>query len=145
MITTVDGMKARTIKMTSELGNARTLEKLEIERRYWLAHGIDWGIVTEHGISFQKSKNIQWLYTANGIAAYAEKPDIQLKAQAVMVQMIIGGDCSILEAALTVEREWLLPAGVGLQIFKQLVLSKEIAANLDEPLKLNAKGVATGA
>ena len=141
MITTVDGMKARTIKMTAELDNPRTLEKLEIERRYWSACGIDWRIVTEREISFQKSKNIQWLYTANGIDAATDEPNVKLRAQAMMMRMITGSDCSIREAAQTIEREWLLPAGIGMQIFKRLVLNKEIAVNLEEPLNLNAKGV----
>jgi hypothetical protein len=66
MIVTADGQKARTVKMVSELGNARTLEKLEIERRYWLEYDVDWGIITEREISFQKAKNIEWLYSAQG-------------------------------------------------------------------------------
>jgi hypothetical protein len=41
---------ARTIKYCDDLqGNAaaRTLEKLEIEKRFWMAQGVDWAIVTE--------------------------------------------------------------------------------------------------
>ncbi|MFT3689815.1 TnsA endonuclease N-terminal domain-containing protein [Paenirhodobacter sp.] len=38
---------ARTIKPSETLGPPRTIEKLEIERRYWTGRGIDWGIVTE--------------------------------------------------------------------------------------------------
>ena len=41
MITTENGLKARTIKSISDLKNKRTLEKLEIERRYWNELGID--------------------------------------------------------------------------------------------------------
>ncbi len=37
MVTTKDGVKARTIKTTTALSNRRTIENLEIERRYWLA------------------------------------------------------------------------------------------------------------
>lgn len=38
---------ARSVKPSSELKKPRTLEKLEIERRYWTERGVDWGIVTE--------------------------------------------------------------------------------------------------
>ena len=145
MITTVDGIKARTIKMKSELNNPRTLEKLEIERRYWSARGIDWKIVTECEISYQKSKNIQWLYTANGIDVMPEDSNARPLARTMMIQMITGGDCSIREAAHAIEREGLFPSGAGIQIFKQLVLNKEISVNLEEPLDLNAKGVASWA
>ena len=143
MITTVDGIKARTIKMTSDLDNPRTLEKLEIERRYWSARGVDWKIVTEREISFQKSKNIQWLYTANSINSAINEPNARPLARAMMIQMITGGDCSIREAAQAIDREWLFPSGFGMQIFKQLVLNKEITVNLEKPLDLSAKGVAT--
>jgi len=47
MITTKQGLRARTVKMSSELNQKRVLEKLEIERRYWDIYGIDWKIVTE--------------------------------------------------------------------------------------------------
>jgi len=33
--------RARTVKYAADLIKARTLEKLEIERRYWQARGVD--------------------------------------------------------------------------------------------------------
>jgi len=38
---------ARTIKYCQDLASKRTLEKLEIERRYWQSRQVNWGIVTE--------------------------------------------------------------------------------------------------
>lgn len=140
MITTLGGIKVRTVKMTSELHNTRTLEKLEIERRYWSEQGIDWKIITEREIPYQKSRNIEWFYTAHGIDAAANESYEQ--SLAMMMQLIIDNGYCILEAAQIVENEYLLMAGVGLQLFKQLVLSRKIAVNLNEPLNLKAKGVA---
>ncbi|MDT3705056.1 MAG: TnsA endonuclease N-terminal domain-containing protein [Thermincola sp.] len=48
LITTTHGLKARTVKLSSELSNARTVEKHEIERRYWAANGVDRKLVTEN-------------------------------------------------------------------------------------------------
>src|SRR3990172_4233468 len=42
--------QARTVKPAGRLDNSRTLEKLEIERRYWQSRDVDWGIVTEREI-----------------------------------------------------------------------------------------------
>lgn len=42
---------ARTLKYSQDLASKRTLEKLEIERRYWQSRQIDWGIVTEKELS----------------------------------------------------------------------------------------------
>src|SRR5215213_4143273 len=50
---------ARTIKPAKELDKQRVIEKFEIERRYWTAKGIDWGIVTEHEIPQTLVKNIE--------------------------------------------------------------------------------------
>jgi len=53
----------RTVKPSSQLSNPRTLEKLEIERIYWKAHGTDWGIITEKEIPPIMAKNLQFLET----------------------------------------------------------------------------------
>jgi hypothetical protein len=141
MITTADGLKARTIKMTSELKNARTIEKLEIERRYWLEKGIDWKIVTEREISRQKARNIEWLYTADKfcMTGYSNK---ELESiHSVLLELVESGNHSIVETAKIVDNEFLLPTGTGLSLFKQLVLDRKIVVDLNKPLNLTIKGV----
>jgi hypothetical protein len=51
--------------------------------------------------------------------------------------LIKHGDCSIIKATAIVEGEFLLPAGAGLQLFKQLVLDKKIVIDLSCPVRLN--------
>jgi len=61
----IDGKRverARAIKYADDLQSPRVLEKLEIERRYWEARGISWGIVTEHEIPSVLSDNVEILY-----------------------------------------------------------------------------------
>jgi hypothetical protein len=141
VLITADGLKARTIKMTSELKNARTIEKLEIERRYWLEKGIDWKIVTEREISRQKARNIEWLYTGDGfyIAEYGDKELESIRS--VLLELVKLGNHSIVEAAQIVDDEFLLPTGAGLSLFKQLVLDRKIVVDLNKPLNLTPKGV----
>ena len=141
MITTTDGIKARTIKMTPELNNARTLEKLEIERRYWAEQGIDWKIVTEREISFQKARNIEWLCTSQGIDASLCEPDEILQGRDALLWLLNNTAYSILEATQMVEREYALVSGMGLNLFKQLVLDRKVAINLNDPLNIAAKGI----
>lgn len=57
-------LKARSIKYASDLNDLRTLEKLEIERTYWIEQGVDWGIVTELEVPLDLAKNIEWLHSA---------------------------------------------------------------------------------
>lgn len=49
---------ARAVKPSSELGKPRVLEKLEIERRYWMAQGVDWALITEEDIHVVAVRNI---------------------------------------------------------------------------------------
>lgn len=53
---------ARSVKPAGELDKDRTLEKLEIERRYWDAKGVDWGLITEKDFHAQRIKNLRWLH-----------------------------------------------------------------------------------
>jgi hypothetical protein len=50
------------VKESSTLENARTVEKLEVERRYWLEKEIPWFLVTEKEIPKEVFRNIDWLY-----------------------------------------------------------------------------------
>ncbi|KDR94351.1 TnsA endonuclease N terminal [Peptoclostridium litorale DSM 5388] len=52
---------ARTIKEKQKLSK-RTLDKFEIERRYWQKRGVYWGIVTEDEIDKVKANNIASIY-----------------------------------------------------------------------------------
>ena len=140
MITTNEGLKARTIKMTSELSNVRILEKLEIERRYWQEKGVNWKIVTEREISFQKAKNIEWLFTSYLEEDIANIPYIA-QAEKRLLCLLHEGEHSIIGATQSVEREHLLCAGTGIQIFKQLVLSKKVFINLNERINLSSRGI----
>ena len=53
-------------KFHADLSDPRTVEKLELERRYWASQGIPWFIVTEKDLSPIVTNNIEWLYPAQG-------------------------------------------------------------------------------
>lgn len=55
-------LQARTIKYAADLQSPIVLQKLEIERRYWEARRISWGIVTEHDIPHVLADNVELLY-----------------------------------------------------------------------------------
>lgn len=52
------------VKPLSELKNPRTIEKLEIERRYWVNKEIPWYIITEKELNPIVLDNIEWLYSS---------------------------------------------------------------------------------
>ena len=66
VVTTNDKNNASFVlqaKDSSKLKDARTVEKLEVERRYWLKKDIPWYLVTEKEIPSVVFKNIEWLYS----------------------------------------------------------------------------------
>lgn len=56
------------VKYSTALQDARTIEKLEIERRYWAQKEIPWFLVTELEIPPVVLENIKWLYPASSAA-----------------------------------------------------------------------------
>jgi hypothetical protein len=129
MITTPDGMKARTIKCSAELRNRRTVEKLEIERRYWAVQGVDWAIVTEHEIPLQKCRNIEWLYSSAVLPASLDMLALQQCMLALFreglapTQLVEGFDAL-----------YDLPPGSGLRLFKHLVWTKQVVCDMNANL-----------
>ena len=53
--------QAISVKYAEDLEDERTIEKQEIERRYWEAEGREWFIFTEHEVPVTSVKNIRWL------------------------------------------------------------------------------------
>jgi len=49
-------------KYASDLSGRRTIDQLEIERRYWFEKEIPLYLITEQGINKSITSNISWLY-----------------------------------------------------------------------------------
>lgn len=125
MITTRNGLKARTIKHSQELSDKRTLEKLEVERRYWERLSVDWAIVTENEISIEKAKFIEWIYAANQIPLYLKKEKI--------INTVIEKfkNTSIHNIATETEKQFGLEPGSGVLIIKYLFLKKLLSFDFE--------------
>lgn len=131
MITTENGFKARTIKCSTELKNHRTLEKLEIERRYWQELEIDWRIVTEKEISIQKAKNIEWIYPFARLPEYLADWNYRNELLNHIENNSIQG------VADWFDEYYGYPVGSGLRIIKYLLWNKKIVCDMDRKLSLN--------
>jgi hypothetical protein len=111
------------------------IEKLEIERRYWEIHGIDWKIVTENEISYTKAKNIEWLYSAQNFNLTNESDEL-FGAALTMLEMFEVSENSVNEVVNEIEKEFSLINGIGLMLFKYLAFGKKITFDLDKTLVL---------
>lgn len=129
---------ARSVKYKNELLKRTTLERLELERRYWNYMNIDWGIITEDEVQMEKVRNIEWIHD---VMNQYSKYDIDKKE---MVSL-----CSKLIIYLEVSRLPLkkcfkdfdsvngLKIGTSIFLFKYLIGSRFIKINLDKAINLN--------
>lgn len=130
---------ARSVKMTSELEKKKTLERLEIERRYWTEKGIDWGVITQKEISTVFVKNIEWVHST--LYSYFERgftQDELVYLSNALIERLIDNQHSIREITADFDKEFNYDSGTGLYVFKFLIASKQIGLDMTKQIDINA-------
>lgn len=129
---------ARSIKYASELNKISTIEKLEIERRYWKVRDIDWGIVTNKDINSARAKNIEWLHTTLNFNDYnGISQDEFMGLLDGLLYRFYDSKGSIKKIISGFEKDYSLDAGTGLLLFKHLIAGKRIILDFDKRINLN--------
>ncbi len=124
---------ARSVKNTSELTKKITLEKLEIERRYWEARGVDWQIVTEKQLPRQLCKNIEW---CRETLLEEMQEDILARNLLVYIQNNPYTPIKLLLNEFEYKQE--LEPGKGLWLFRYLLATKCLEVNIENAINLAA-------
>lgn len=132
----------RTVKPASELDDERTLEKLEIDRRYWSDwKGTDWGLITDYDLPKQRIKNLHWLHEMQSlehlVAPYPgyweDRCARFLSCLQQAKEMTIKRFIHHLEGAHS------FAVGEGLMALRHLAATKQIVMNLDAKFDMNLK------
>lgn len=126
---------ARTVKPARELEITRVIEKFELERRYWLAKGVDWGIVTEREMPRILAANIDVIHSAYKLEATPEM-DIQnlLLLANMLKDRLRTSNGSISGVAAKLDEEMNLSGGTSLTVFKHLIARKEVLLDMGKKL-----------
>lgn len=140
LITTSDGLLARTVKETDALSNDRTLEKFAIEHAYWNRHSVDWKIVTEKQIDFERSRNLQWLYYGQSLDELVPDCRSHDRILATFLKLYETSGLSLPDVIEIVEACHSLPPGGGMAVFKKLIILKFI--RLDLSRRIDPAGMA---
>ncbi|HEY8890314.1 MAG TPA: TnsA endonuclease C-terminal domain-containing protein [Clostridium sp.] len=123
---------ALSVRNESELYRDLTLEKLELERRYWNKKRIGWAIITNKDLPMIKVKNIKWLYLGY--------TDIDFDKEQYIRQMItsrINLNQFMLKDILSyIDKELLLIVGTSLGVLKNMIIDKELIVNMDIPIDI---------
>lgn len=129
-IDAIDGPSVVSIKTSDDLSNQRVREKLEIERRYWSQRNVRWRVVTEKQINKTKSKNIEWLSQAKDLSLFGLTEQDQKYCVAYFMLHYADAIDSLASVIYSIEREFSLLPGMGLNIYKHLAYTKLISFNV---------------
>ncbi len=128
LVTVFDGVTsrqiARTVKPASELQSDRILEKFEIERRYWEARQISWGIVTEREISAIVAKNVQWLHRSYHLSEYPELNALRLSQIEEAIMSSISSGLPLAQITCECDDRLGLSPGTSLNAVRHLIATR---------------------
>lgn len=119
------------VKTTSDLFNPRTVEKLELERRYWERKGIPWYLLTEKQLPKTVTKNIAWLYPAQVVIGELE--DVLDAAPLYLQFFLQNPKLQISRAAMTLDQAYSLAPGESLQKIRSLMALRVFLFDISKP------------
>ena len=122
---------ARTVKSSKDLAKKRTVEKLELERRYYQSKNIDWGIITEKRISKILASNIEWVHPNYHLEPSSDLDIVELSHIAgILKEKLLVKNTTVTKITTALDKEMNLEAGISLLLFRHLVARKEIVVNM---------------
>ncbi|WP_454018523.1 TnsA endonuclease N-terminal domain-containing protein [Azospirillum sp. Marseille-Q6669] len=128
---------ARAVKPADQLDKPRTIEKLEIERRYWSERGVDWGIVTERDIPTTFIRNVAWVHNFRSLDDLSQPHSGYLAEKAALVVREVEGwpaDQPLRHFCGAMDTHLAMPPGTCLMLIRHLLATKAISCNMSEPL-----------
>lgn len=127
--------QARTVKYAKDLDSRRVLEKLEIERLYWLVRGVGWGIVTEHEVDKVTAANVEWLHPFRDIEACSHLSEKLIKnIQSAMHPKVTSQDHPLQRITSETDLLFDLKPGSSLMVLRHLLASRKWKADMNQPL-----------
>ncbi|WP_297391538.1 TnsA endonuclease N-terminal domain-containing protein [Acidiferrobacter sp.] len=118
-------------KTSSDLAKPRTIEKLELERRYWEGKGIPWYLITEKEIPKAVTGNIAWLYPAQ--AARAELEALVEVAPLYGEFFSQNPTWPVSQAAMALDQAYTLAPGESLQKIRSLMALRYFLFDMTRP------------
>ncbi len=120
---------ARSVKYASELEKKITLEKLEIERRYWSNKSINWGLVTNNEINTALVKNIEFI---NPVVSSKLKIDNKKAIISNLISEYTRSSDKVLYGIFkSIDRGLNLNPGESIAVFKYLLSNRFIEADMN--------------
>ena len=119
------------VKTSSDLSNPRTIEKLELERRYWALKEVPWYLLTEKQIPKTVTKNIAWLYPAQLVLDEIEDT---LSMAALYLSFFVERPTLLIhQVAMMLDQAYSLQPGESLQKIRSLLALRVFLFDIRKP------------
>lgn len=135
----------RTVKYKSDLLKQRTLEKLEIERRYWKARKITLKVVTEDGIPLVLAKNVEWLHSYRSLADFTDLDEFTFRqVAAAATEALKSHQGSLRSITLATDDRLGLEPGTSLSVLRHLLANRRLRVDMLKPINPGARLILLG-
>jgi hypothetical protein len=129
------GPLAIAVKPVSELGNARTIEKLQLEKAYWEQSGVEWKLFTDREVSPSLKENLLWI---RPVLAGTQWDQFSGEESDSRIPNLLGrltdfGDLKATKCCGNLDDAYGLEAGSHLQDLRYGVATWQIKAPLQKP------------
>ena len=120
-------------KYADDLTKTTTIERLELERRYWEQKDVPWYIITDKEIPKTVFNNIQWLYPAQ--QREVNNQDIQHYYQLFAKEFVQDPKQKIIETAQRIDMAYQLEMGEALYWLRNLLALRLFVFDLQIPYR----------
>lgn len=129
-------INAIAIKNSSELKRKSTIEKIEIERRYWKSKSIEFYLITEKEIDKTLVSNIQWV---RDTVLLDSVEDRDIKSNKLFNYLMINKENNIDELLDSYERNSELIQGEAMYLFRYLIAKKVLLVDMKKKINISIK------
>lgn len=119
------------VKASSDLKDPRTVEKLELERRYWQRKEVSWYIVTEKQIPKTVVNNLELLYSAR---VQGESPEVLFNSLPTYLDSLNANPNTRLpEVGMLIDQSYSLEPGTALARLRALMAIRALTFDISIP------------
>ncbi|MFO7529006.1 MAG: TnsA endonuclease N-terminal domain-containing protein [Marinobacter sp.] len=119
------------VKTSSDLMDPRTVEKLEIERRYWRLKGIPWYLMTDKQMPRTVMKNLEFLYSAR---AQSESMEVLFQSLPTYVDVLTENpNTGLPELGMLIDQSYSLEPGTSLARLRALAALRVLKFDISTP------------
>jgi hypothetical protein len=123
------------VKYRADLASHRTLEKLEIERRYWKTRKKALGILTDENLPKVLVKNVEWFHPYRRFQDFTDVDDLTFSLIASNVMKALDKQRNPLSAmALKLDDQLGLQPGMALSVVRYLLANRHLQVDMTQPI-----------